>query len=123
MQPPARCANLTPQTQDRRLRLGIVFFTITVVAAVVLVKLHAHPALRWALAVPFFCATLHIAEAMYKTCPMLAARGMREQAEGSEPIADPRERSRIRGNGRRLLVSSAVIALTAAALFAQLSPA
>lgn len=122
MRPAPRCSNLGPQTQDRRLRIGIVLFTGTLVTAVVLVQLHAHPVFRWLLALPFFGAILHIAEAMYRTCPMLAARGMREGEEGSEPIADPNERVVVRGNGQKLLLGSAVLALAAAGLFARLTP-
>src|SRR5689334_3751548 len=98
------CANLAPQSQDRRLRLGIGAFAITLVLAVVLVRTHAHPALRWGLALPFFWAVLHVSEAMYKTCPVLAARGLREGPDGREPIGDPTERARLRGSGRRLVV-------------------
>lgn len=120
MPPPRPCANLGPQTQDRRLRIGIGLFAVTLALAVLLVRLDGHPALRWGLALPFFIATLHVAEAMYKTCPMLAARGLRESPDGRELVGDPEERARIRGNGKRVIASSIVLAVMAAGFFALL---
>ena len=114
-----RCVNLGPATQDRRLRRGVLAFSLTVAAAVVLAKLEAATELRWLLALPFFVAVMHVGEAMYKTCPMLAARGLRDAEEGIEPVADPQERASIRSKGLRLVMLSVLIAVTAAGLFAQ----
>jgi hypothetical protein len=117
---PPRCVNLGPATQDRRLRRGVLGFSLTLVLAVVLAKLDAAAGLRWLLAVPFFVAVMYVSEAMYKTCPMLAARGLRDADEGVEPVADPAERASIRNKGLRVVMLSALIAVTAAGLFAQL---
>jgi len=96
----------------------VLAFSLTLVAAVVLAKLDAATELRWLLALPFFVAVMHVGEAMYKTCPMLAVRGLRDADEGTEPVANPQERASIRSKGLRLVMLSALIAVTAAGLFA-----
>jgi hypothetical protein len=115
-----RCVNLGPATQDRRLRIGVLAFSATLILAVVLARFGVAAHFRWLLALPFFVAVMHLAEAMYKTCPMLAARGVRDTDRGVEPVADPQELASMRGRGRRLVIGSALIAVTAAGLFAQL---
>lgn len=117
----ARCANLGPKGQDSRLRFGVVSFTLTLALAVVLAKAGVAHHLRWLLAFPFFWSVVMVAQALYGTCPFMAAKGMREGVdEGVEVIANPDELKNVRTRGRRLVLASAAIALLAAGLFAQL---
>jgi hypothetical protein len=89
--------------------------------AIGLAKIGAAPQLRWLLAVPFFASVMMVTQALYGTCPFLAAKGLRDGAEeGVEVIANPDELKLIRTRGRRVVFASVAIALTAAGLFAQL---
>ena len=117
----SRCANLGPRGQDSRLRVGVVGFTLTLVLAIALAKVGVAHHLRWLLALPFFWSVVMVAQALYGTCPFMAAKGMREGAEeGVEVIANPDELKNVRTRGRKLVLASAAIALLAAGLFAQL---
>lgn len=112
--------NLCAEGQSRGLRVGVVCFTVSLALAVVLAKTGAPPALRWLLAAPFFLAIVGVSQSLLQTCPFLALRCQRDPGEGVEPVADPRERAALRARGQRLLLASAVIAIAAAGLFAEL---
>lgn len=116
----SRCANLGPKGQDSRLRVGVVGFTLTLALAIVLAKVGVAHHLRWLLALPFFWSVVMVAQALYGTCPFMAAKGMREGDEREEIIANPDELKNVRLRGRKLVLASAAIALVAAGLFAQL---
>jgi hypothetical protein len=116
-----RCANLGPRSQDSRLRMGVVAFTGTLALAIVLAKAGAPQELRWLLVLPFFWAVMGVAQALYGTCPFMAAKGLRDGGEGAEAILNPDELKQVRTRGRRLVMASLAIAATAAGLFAQLS--
>jgi hypothetical protein len=118
----SRCANLGPRGQDSRLRVGVVGFTLTLGLAIVLAKVGVAHQLRWLLALPFFWSVVMVAQALYGTCPFMAAKGMREggEGEGEVIIANPDELKNVRTRGRKLVLASAAIALLAAGLFAQL---
>jgi hypothetical protein len=98
-----------------------VCFAATLALAVWLTKTQAAAELRWLLAAPFFVAVAGIAQALCRTCVVLAASGKREELEGSERILNPDELRAVRSRGRRILAASALIAVAAAGLFAQLS--
>jgi hypothetical protein len=118
-----RCANLGPRGQDSRLRAGAVGFTVTLALAIGLAKLGVAPEVRWLLALPFFGSVMMVTQALYGTCPFMAAKGLRDGVDGEENpeiIANPDELKMIRTRGRRVVFASAAIALTAAGLFAQL---
>jgi hypothetical protein len=112
--------NLCPGRQSRMLRLGVLCFTVSLVSAVAFAKAGVAPQLRWLLAVPFFLAVVGVSESLVQTCPFMALKSMRDQGDGAEPVADPGERAALRARGRQLLLVSAVIALAAAGLFAEL---
>jgi hypothetical protein len=101
--------------------MGVVFFAVTLGLAVWLTKTGAAPELRWLLAAPFFVAVAGISQALCRTCVVLAACGKREDTEGSEPVLNPDAARALRSRGRRVLAASALIAVAAAGLFAQLS--
>jgi hypothetical protein len=115
------CPNIGPQGQDRRLRGGVVFFALTLVLAVILTKTGAAAELRWLLALPFFVAVMGISQALCRTCAFMALAGERERGYDRETVLDSDERSALRARGRRLMITSAVIAVAAAGLFVKLS--
>jgi hypothetical protein len=115
-----RCANIGPRGQDTRLRMGVIGFSLTLLLAVVLAKSGAPPELRWLLALPFFLAVFGVTQALCGTCSILAVKGLRERGDGKEVILDPSELSTIRMRGRRILLASALLAVAAAGLFAEL---
>lgn len=112
--------NLCAEGQSRGLRVGVVCFTVSLAAAIILAKTGAPPALRWLLAAPFFLAIVGVSQSLMQTCPFLALKSLRDPGEGIEPVADPRQRAALRARGQRLLVASAVVAVAAAGLFAEL---
>jgi hypothetical protein len=112
--------NICAAGQSQGLRVGVVGFALTLSAAVALAKAGVATELRWLLAAPFFVAVVGVAESLLQTCPFRAMRAERDQGDGSEPIADPKERAEMRARGKRLLMVSGVIAVAAAGLFAEL---
>jgi hypothetical protein len=101
--------------------MGVLCFAATLALAVWLTKTHAAAELRWLLAAPFFVAVAGISQALCRTCVVLAACGKREQPEGEEPVLNPDELRAMKSRGWRIVVASALIAVAAAGLFAQLS--
>jgi hypothetical protein len=61
-----RTCNITEDEQNRRLRMGVVFFTVTLVAAVVLLKLDVAAGWRALLFVPFFVAANGLFMGLFK---------------------------------------------------------
>jgi hypothetical protein len=100
--------------------VGVVCFSVSLALAIVLAKAGAPPVLRWLLAAPFFLAIVGVSQSLLQTCPFLALKSQRDPGEGIEPVADPKERAALRARGQRLLLVSAVIAVAAAGLFAEL---
>jgi hypothetical protein len=111
--------NLCPARQKRMLRFGVLCFSVSLAAAIAFAKAGLAPQLRWLLAVPFFLAIVGVSESLLQTCPFMALKSMRDQGDGVEPVADPRERAELRARGKRFLLVSATIALAAAGLFAE----
>jgi hypothetical protein len=115
-----RGGNLCPARQRRMLRYGVLCFSVSLAAAIAFARAGLAPQLRWLLAVPFFLAVVGVSESLLQTCPFMALRSKRDQGDGVEPVADPRERAELRARGKRFLLVSATLALVAAGLFAQL---
>ena len=107
--------------RQRRLRLafGLAMLAVALAGGAWAVAAKAPPALRAALAVPFFLAGLGIFQARAKTCVALAAKGARNLDAGEEPVADAGEAHRLRRQALAVLLQSLALAavLTAAALF------
>jgi len=112
--------NLCATRQSRMLRFGVLCFSVSLAAAIAFAKADVAPQLRWLLAVPFFLAVVGVSESLLQTCPFMALRCMRDHGDGMEPVADPRQRAELRARGKRFLLVSAAIALSAAGLFAEL---
>ena len=52
-----RACNITDEEQNKRLRMGVVFFTVTLIVAVILLKLGVAPGWRALLFLPFLGAS------------------------------------------------------------------
>jgi hypothetical protein len=113
-------ANLCASGQSRVLRIGVLCFSLSLAAAIAMAKAQVGAEWRWLLALPFFVAVVGVSESLLQTCPFMALKSMRDRGEGIEPVADPTERAVLRAKGKRLLLVSGAIALSAAGLFAQL---
>ena len=108
-----RESNLGDVPQDRRLRMGAVAFALGLVLAVAMLKLGASPSLRLLLTIPFFFGAFGLYQGLFRTCPGLAAQGLRDNGDGPTPIVDRDELSRV----RRTAMIIMMCALVSAALF------
>ena len=66
--------------------------------------------------VPFTLSFLLAYQSMWKTCTMLASRGMRDVGDGHECIANPLELRVLRARGRRIMAYVLASAALATAL-------
>lgn len=62
-----RCFNLGPVEQDRRLRMGVIWFAISLACAVLLAKKHVGSGLELIVVLPFFLSAYGLFQALYKT--------------------------------------------------------
>ncbi len=121
MQVSNKAQNISEEEATRRLRGGIFMLMIALGGAVVLKMVDASPAFRMALFVPFFMAEYSFFQAVYKTCGVAALRGTRSMGEGTERIADPRERQACLCAGRTQIFHALSAALVLTAVFVWLS--
>lgn len=112
--------NLASLGQNFRLRMGVLVLGASLVASVIIVKADVHRGWRAALFVPFFMAAFGAWQGLYRVCPDLAFRGVREDRTGAEdPIGRPQERASVRCIARRvLLISTLTAGLLTAVLIA-----
>jgi len=61
-----RSCNITEDEQNKRLRMGVIFFSVTLMVAVVLLKLDVSPGWRALLFLPFFGASNGLFMGLYK---------------------------------------------------------
>ncbi len=120
LHPPRPAANLESAGQSSRMRLGIIALAVALGGVLALQALEAPRAFRLLLFVPFFLTLFGATQALYRTCPSLAARGVREVCGGEEPVARASERQRSRQLGHRVLWLSALGAALATAGFSLL---
>lgn len=76
--------NLEQGGQDARLRLGVAMLAIALLGTVGLVQADLHRAWRLLLFLPFFMAAFGAWQGLFRTCPGLAFKGLRETATGHE---------------------------------------
>ena len=115
---PRSPANLESEGQSARMRLGIGALAIALGLVLTLQSLDAPRLWRLTLFVPFFLTLFGATQALYRTCPSLASRGVREVCGAQEPVARASERQRSRQLGHRVLWLSVVGAAAATAVFA-----
>ncbi len=112
------CAvNIGRRQRRMRLAFGLAMLAVGIGGGAAGIIAGASPALRAALAVPFFLAGLGLLQVRAKTCVALAAKGTRNLDAGEEPVADPGEAHRLRRQAGRVLLQAFLFAaiLTAAA--------
>lgn len=109
--------NLESEGQSARMRVGILALAVALGLVLALQAFEAPRLWRLTLFVPFFLTLFGATQALYRTCPSLAARGVREVCGAEEPVARASERSRSRSIGHRVLWLSVVGALIATAVF------
>lgn len=118
--PPRPAANLESAGQSARMRLGIAALAVALGAVLALEAFEAPRAWRLVLFLPFFFTLFGATQALYRTCPGLAARGVREVCGSEEPVARASERQRSQQLGRRVLWLSLLGAALATAGFSLL---
>jgi hypothetical protein len=114
---PRPVANLESAGQSSRMRLGIAALAFALGLVLALEALEAPRLYRLVLFAPFFLTLFGATQALYRTCPGLAARGVREVCGTEEPVARASERQRIRQLGNRVIVLSTLGAIAATAIF------
>lgn len=112
-----RESNLGDVPQDRRLRMGAASVALGLVLAVAMLKLGASPALRLLLTVPFFFGAFGLYQGLFRTCPGLAAQGLRDNGDGPTPIADPDELARVRRTAMILMMFALATSALGTGLF------
>lgn len=70
--------------QNQRLRLGVVMLGASLVATVLLVQTGLHWAWRMLLFLPFFIAAFGAWQGLFRICPGMAFKGVRENVVGGE---------------------------------------
>lgn len=109
--------NLESEGQSARMRIGIISLAVALGLVLALQALDAPRLSRLSLFLPFFLTLFGATQALYRTCPSLASRGVREVCGAEEPVARASERTRSRAIGHRVLLLSAVGAAIATAIF------
>ncbi len=105
-------ANLEQSGMDSRLRLGVVMTGIALLSTIWVVQSDVHRMWRLLLFLPFFMATLGAWQGLYRICPAMAMKGVREGVGGCEErIGRPQEREASRRIARLVLAGSVGTAL------------
>ncbi|MEO5731761.1 MAG: hypothetical protein ABI134_28280 [Byssovorax sp.] len=112
-----RQVNLGDWPQDLRLRIGAIAFSLGLVFAVVLLKLGAPTPSRLLLAVPFFLGANGLYAGLFRTCSVLAMRGLRDNGDGPTPIVDRNELTRVRRTAMKVTAYAMLSCALATSLF------
>jgi hypothetical protein len=111
-------ANLETGGQNARMRMGVVALSIALASALLLQYFDAPKLLRAGLFIPFFFAGFGAMQGLYRTCPGLAAQGMREGVSGDEEhIVRSNDLERTRRLAKKVVFFSAINALAATSVF------
>jgi hypothetical protein len=103
---PAHDGNLGDRPQSGRLRMGVVGFGVALLLGVIALEMHAPRPLLALLFVPFCFGAFGVFQGLLRTCPGLAARGMRDAGDGPEKIVDASELRRARWIAVRVVAAS-----------------
>jgi len=104
-------ANISPLERQKRLRIGVVAFMITLVLLGVLIVLDVNPMWRLLLFFMFWGAGVSYFEARDKTCIAYALNETRKMGEEEEKIEDAAELKQVRRQSSRLIVKAFFTAL------------
>jgi len=105
-------SNLCPAERGGRLRVAVGSLLVALVGVVVVRELRLSPWWLVLASVPVFAATLELVQAYTGVCVFHARRGTRATAGVVEAVLDPRLRRRVAVRGKRVLATSAMIAIT-----------
>ncbi len=95
-------SNIDHEGVERRLRNSAFMFGVTLTGVVALRLSGAPP---WAYAVlvfPFWLSSYLVFQGLFKTCTIMAKRGVRDVGDGQEKIASPAFSALMRLRGRRV---------------------
>lgn len=81
-----RGANLSNKGQNVRLRLSLLMVSIGLGVAIALVRADLAPQWRWVCFLPFFLGCFGAFQGLFRTCPMHAMKGHREERSGVAPV-------------------------------------
>lgn len=112
-----RQGNLGDLPHDIRLRIGAIAFALGLVFAVVLLKLGAPTPIRLLLAFPFFLGANGLYAGLFRTCSVLALRGLRDNGDGPAPIVDRNELARVRRTAMTMTACAMLSGALATSLF------
>jgi hypothetical protein len=112
--------NIGPMQQRRRLLLGLIMIALSVAVGLWLVGAGAARASRLLLFLPLLFGFLGLLQVREKTCVALAARGLRNMDQGSEPITDPAALAQVKAQARRVQVRALAAAAAITAVFVAL---
>jgi len=104
-------ANISPRERQKRLRIGVAAFMVTLVLLGVLIVLDVNPIWRLLLFFMFWGAGVSYFEARDKTCIAYAYNKTRKMGEEEEKIEDAAELKQVRRQSSRLIVKAFFTAL------------
>jgi hypothetical protein len=105
--------NLGDRAQNSRLRMALVFLSLSLILEVYLIRIDAEPLVRTVLFIPFFGAAFGAFQGLYRTCSYAAKEGMRVTDAGQEIVADSQERELFKKRGRTVMALSFMTAFAA----------
>ncbi len=112
---PVRQDNLGGMPISARLRWGGIVFGSGIVLGALALELHVSRLAMSALFIPFYLGANGILMGLYRTCPPLALRGLRDLGAGSEKITSQVELHAVRMRALRVILGALVMALMATA--------
>jgi hypothetical protein len=95
-------SNIGSDGVERRLRNSATMFGVTLTGVVALRLIHAPPWAYALLVFPFWLSSFLVFQGLFKTCTIMAKRGLRDVGDGSEKIANPAVSALMRLRGRRV---------------------
>lgn len=104
-------ANIGPRERQKRLRIGLALFLITLIVLGVLIAFDVNPVWRLLLLFMFWGAGTSYFEARDKTCVALVLTGSRKMDDVAEKIEDVAELKQVRRQSRKLIIKAFFTAL------------
>ena len=108
--------NLEVAGQNSRLRLGVAMLGIALAITVVLVQADVHRGWRAILFIPFFLAASGAWQGLFRTCPVMAMKGVRESSGGETPVCWGRDASAAKSAGWMVIGGALATALFSTAV-------
>ncbi|MEM7674619.1 MAG: hypothetical protein AAF449_01310 [Myxococcota bacterium] len=110
--------NLKTKGQNHRLRMGVFMLGISLLATMLLVQADLHRAWRATLFFPFFMAAFGAWQGLFRICPGMAMKGVRESACGGcdERVGHAKELKVARKLGRQVMWGSVATAIVSTSI-------